>query len=94
MDDYPEGDNEMYFSTERIDVTGVSPSTLANSGLLMVVLVAEGEEVASVNMVRYSTTGLALLIRNSYPIQSYYYHLPPSLLQSLLSPLLPVVIRQ
>ena len=51
VDDYPEGDNEMYFSTDRIDVSGIAPSTLANSGLLMAALVAEGEEVASINMV-------------------------------------------
>lgn len=50
-DDYPEGDNEMYFSADRIDVSGIAPSTLANSGLLMAALVAEGEEVASINMV-------------------------------------------
>lgn len=55
MDDYPEGDSEMYFSIDHIDVAGISPSTLANSGLLMAALVAEGEEVASVNMVRYIT---------------------------------------
>ena len=41
----------MRFRTDGIDVSGILPSTLANSGLLMAVFVAEGEEVASVNMV-------------------------------------------
>jgi hypothetical protein len=46
-----EGDNDCYFSCDTIDVSGISPSALANSGLLMAAFVSEGEEVASVNMV-------------------------------------------
>ena len=51
VDDYPEGESDMTFSTNSIDVSGIAPSTLANSGLLMAVLMVDGEEVASVNMV-------------------------------------------
>lgn len=52
VDDYFDGESEMNFSVDSIDVSGISPSTLANSGLLMAVLMVDGEEVASVNMVR------------------------------------------
>lgn len=52
VDDYPEGESDMTFSASSIDVSGISPSTLANSGLLMAVLMVDGEEVASINMVR------------------------------------------
>jgi hypothetical protein len=51
VEDYPDGESEMSFSVDRIDVSGIAPSTLANSGLLMAVLMADGEEIASVNMV-------------------------------------------
>jgi hypothetical protein len=33
VEDYPEGDSECYFSTETIDVSGIAPSSLANSGM-------------------------------------------------------------
>lgn len=55
VDDYPDGESEMNFSVDSIDVSGISPSTLANSGLLMAVLMVDGEEVASVNMVSMHT---------------------------------------
>lgn len=51
VDDYSEGESDMTFSVDSIDVSGIAPSTLANSGLLMAVLMVDGEEVASVNMV-------------------------------------------
>jgi hypothetical protein len=51
VEDYPDGESDMSFSVDGIDVSGIAPSTLANSGLLMAVLMADGEEVASVNMV-------------------------------------------
>lgn len=51
VDDYFEGESDMSFSVSSIDVSGIAPSTLANSGLLMAVLMVDGEEVASVNMV-------------------------------------------
>ena len=41
----------MYFSCDCIDIEGIVPSTLANSGLLMAELVVDGDEVASINMV-------------------------------------------
>lgn len=34
VEDYPEGDSDCYFSTETIDVSGIAPSSLANSGML------------------------------------------------------------
>ena len=37
--------------TETVDISGISPSTLTNSGLLMACLMVHGEEVAAVNMV-------------------------------------------
>jgi hypothetical protein len=52
VDDYADGESDMVFSVNSIDVSGIAPSTLANSGLLMAVLMVDGEEVASVNMVR------------------------------------------
>lgn len=51
VEDYPDGESEMFFSTDKINVDGISPSTLANSGLLMALFMVDGEEVASVNMV-------------------------------------------
>ncbi len=41
----------LHLQVEDIDVSSIPPSTLTNSGLLMAVFVADGEEVASVNMV-------------------------------------------
>eukprot|EP01038_Epipyxis_sp_PR26KG_P016465 gene16465-22460_t len=52
LDDYIEGsESEMEFNIPFIDVSGIPPSTLTNSGLLMAKLMLGGEEVASVNMV-------------------------------------------
>ncbi|KAJ1385507.1 hypothetical protein B484DRAFT_309292, partial [Ochromonadaceae sp. CCMP2298] len=48
VEDYPEGESEMCFRVGHVDVSGIPPSTLANSGLLMAVLMVDGEEVASV----------------------------------------------
>jgi len=53
VDDYFEGESDMSFSVDSIDVSGISPSTLANSGLLTALLMVDGEEVASINMVRF-----------------------------------------
>ena len=36
---------------DRIDVSGIPPSTLTNSGLLMACFKVHGEEVANVNLV-------------------------------------------
>ena len=55
VDDYPEGESEMNFRASEIDVSGIAPSTLTNYGLLMAVLMVDGEEIASVNMVRRVT---------------------------------------
>lgn len=64
VDDYPEGDSEMFFSVGGIDVSGIPESTLTNSGLLMASLMVDGEEVASVNMVRqYICDFVAVMIR-------------------------------
>ena len=41
----------MSFDIDDIDFSGISPSSLANSGLLMAVLIVDGNEVISVNMV-------------------------------------------
>ena len=41
----------MNFHTKSIYITGIAPSALANSGLLIAEFVVDGEEVISVNMV-------------------------------------------
>ena len=41
----------MSFHADDIDFSGISPSSLANSGLLMAVLIVDDKEVISVNMV-------------------------------------------
>ncbi len=53
VEDYPDGESEMFFSTEEVNISGIAPSTLTNSGLLMALFMVDGEEVASVNMVNY-----------------------------------------
>ena len=51
VEDYPDGDSDMNFHIDSIDVSGIPPSTLTNSGLLMAIFCADGEEVCTVNMV-------------------------------------------
>ncbi len=51
VEDYPDGESEMTFHADTIDVSGISPSSLTNSGLLMAVFMVNGREVATVNMV-------------------------------------------
>lgn len=51
VEDYPDGESEMDFSARSVDISGIAPSTLTNSGLLMAIFMADGEEVISVNMV-------------------------------------------
>jgi hypothetical protein len=51
MEDYPDGDSEMYFRTATVDLSGVEPSSLTNSGLLMAIFMVDGKEVCTVNMV-------------------------------------------
>jgi hypothetical protein len=51
LEDYLEGDSDMFFNADNIDVSGISPSVLANSGLLMACFIVNGKEIASVNMV-------------------------------------------
>jgi hypothetical protein len=40
-----------YVQVDAVDVSGIPPSVLSNFGLLMVALVVDGIEAASVNMV-------------------------------------------
>jgi hypothetical protein len=51
VEDYPDGESDVHFEVENISVDGIKASTLTNSGLLMAVFMANGEEVATVNMV-------------------------------------------
>lgn len=46
-----EGESDMYFSCENINLQGISPSALTNSGLLIASFMADGAEVAAVNCV-------------------------------------------
>ena len=55
VEDYMEGNNDMVFSTSRVDVSHIKPSTLANSALLMACFLVDGEEVISVNIVTHVT---------------------------------------
>mmetsp|Transcript_3412 Transcript_3412/g.5318 ORF Transcript_3412/g.5318 Transcript_3412/m.5318 type:complete len:178 (-) Transcript_3412:64-597(-) len=66
VEDFPDGDSSMSISVDSIDVSDVSPSTLANSGLLMAVFMVDGEEVASVNMVVNVTKKDGLLMRQIF----------------------------
>ena len=52
VEDYPDGESEMHFEASSINVDGIKPSTLTNAGLLSAVFMANGVEVATVNMVR------------------------------------------
>ena len=38
VEDYLDGDSEVYFSTDSIDVTGIAPSSLANCGKSFVIV--------------------------------------------------------
>lgn len=51
VEDYPDGESDMHFEAKSVSIEGVEASTLTNSGLLMAVFMANGEEVATVNMV-------------------------------------------
>ena len=51
VEDYMEGNNDMSFSTNLVDISHIKPSTLANSALLMACFKVDGEEVMSVNIV-------------------------------------------
>jgi hypothetical protein len=51
LEDYPDGESDMTFHADTIDVGGIEPSSLTNSGLLMAVFMVNGKEVATVNMV-------------------------------------------
>ena len=64
-EDFTEGNNDIYFAVESIDISDIPASVLANYGLLMVCLVADGDEVAAVNMVVNVTTNNAPLAGGS-----------------------------
>jgi hypothetical protein len=51
IQDYTDGESDMHFEVDRIDISHIAPSTLTNSGLLMATFVVDDEEVATVNMV-------------------------------------------
>ena len=51
MEDYPEGESDMRFFVDSVEVDGIPQSTLANSGLLIATFMADGDEVAGVNLV-------------------------------------------
>ena len=51
VEDYPEGESDMRFYVDSVEVDGIPRSTIANSGLLIATFMADGEEVAGVNLV-------------------------------------------
>ena len=61
VEDYVDGESDMHFETTEVDVNGIQSSALTNSGLLSAVFMANGEEVATVNMVSRSFLSLSLL---------------------------------
>jgi hypothetical protein len=66
VDDYPDGESDVTFSVDEINVSAIPPSTLANSGLLMACLMVDGAEVTSVNMVVNVTEEGGRLYREIY----------------------------
>ena len=51
VEDYPEGESEMHFHVDSVNIDGIPRSTIANSGLLIATFMADGGEVACVNLV-------------------------------------------
>ena len=51
VEDYPEGESEMHFHVDSVDIDGIPRSTIANSGLLIATFMVDGGEVACVNLV-------------------------------------------
>ena len=51
VEDYPEGESDMHFHVNSVDIEGIPRSTVANSGLLIASFMADGGEVACVNLV-------------------------------------------
>ena len=67
VEDFMEGENEIYFKCESIDVTDISPSVLTNSGLLIASFMADGQEVAAINcVVNVSKNSKGILMREIY----------------------------
>lgn len=51
IQDYTDGESDMHFEVDRIDISNIPPSTLTNAGLLMATFIVDDEEVATVNLV-------------------------------------------
>ena len=51
VEDYPEGESDVYYTCDSIDFSGISPSALTNSGLLIASFMGNGQEIACVNCV-------------------------------------------
>ena len=51
VEDFPEGESDIFFTCPSIDLSGIPPSALTNSGLLIAAFMADGKEVAAVNCV-------------------------------------------
>ncbi len=51
VEDYPEGESDMNFHVDNVNIDGIPQSTIANSGLLIATFMADGGEVAGVNLV-------------------------------------------
>lgn len=64
VEDYVDGESDVRFHTDTIDVAGIEPSTLTNSGLLMATFMANGKEVASVNMVSRFWTNYTRIVHD------------------------------
>lgn len=47
MEDYIEGENDVYFTCDTLDFSGIAPSALTNSGLLIAVFLADGKGTCS-----------------------------------------------
>ena len=49
VEDFPEGESDIFFTCPSIDLSGIPPSALTNSGLLIAAFMADGKEVAAVS---------------------------------------------
>lgn len=66
VEDYVDGESEMNFSCQRVEVDDIPVSSLSNSGLLMARLMVDGDEVASVNLVVQVTLKQGVAMRQIF----------------------------
>ena len=73
IQDYTDGESDVHFEVDQIDISHIPPSTLTNSGLLMATFIVDDEEVATVNMVSYKYLSLLSFIPSNQMYRSFKY---------------------